>query len=702
MKHYLLLFLGVGIFHFSFAQSSEPPKNPLLHITETSSPIIIDGVLDEAAWEKAETTGGFWNKWPTDTEPAEAKTEVKMTYDQNFVYIAAICYDTREYIIQSLKRDQDFFNSDGFAVVIDPVYRKANGFFFGVNALGAQSEGLLTNAMEGFSMDWDNKWFSAVVNHDDRYVIEIAIPFKTLRYESGVSNWGFNFLRNDIKRNYYSTWSYVPVNFPAVDLGYLGTVAWDKAPAKVKGNVSLIPYATGGVSRDYENEINPNLNGNAGLDAKVAVSSSLNLDLTINPDFSQVDVDSQITNLERFNPFFPERRTFFLENSDIFAGFGIPPTRPFFSRRIGLTFSGEPVPIYFGARLSGNMTEKLRIGLMSVQTGATDEEQGQNYSVAAFQQRIFKRSSITGILANRQAFDNPTSPEKDDFGRNGGIELNFISNDGQWAAWGQAHTSVGPEKNGDRNYFNAGYMVNTRNITHITSYNYTGTNFDVDMGFNARQFNYDAERDTVIKLGYQILFNTFDYRFYPKKVKAINQHGISLESAATYNTDFTLNDWSLTSRYAFRFQNRSSASLSLVRSEVNLPFPTSLLGEEFEPLPTDNYVYYSFLANYASDPRKTFSLGAWFGYGDFYNGNKTSYILQLKFRKQPWGNFAMNFVRDVVKLPDPYGEADFFSIGPKIEINFTRNLFWTTFIQYNTQQDNFNINSRIQWRFKPM
>ena len=702
MKHFLLLFLGVILYQFSLSQAPEPPRNPHLKIAESETPVRIDGVLDDSVWEEAEISGDFWNKWPTDTEPAEFQTKVQMAYDKDFVYIAAVCYDTRQYIIQSLKRDQDFFNSDGFAVVIDPVYRKANGFFFGVNALGAQTEGLVTSEMDGFSTDWDNRWFSAVKNHDDRYVIEIAIPYKTLRYESDVTKWGVNFIRNDIKNNYYSTWSYVPLNFQGIDLGYMGTAVWDKAPEKVKGNVSIIPYVTGSVGRNYEEEPKPGWNGNAGLDAKVAVSSSLNLDLTINPDFSQVDVDSQITNLERFNPFFPERRTFFLENSDIFSGFGIPPTRPFFSRRIGLTFSGQPIPILFGARLSGNLTERMRIGLMSVQTGATEDEAAQNYSVAAFQQRIFKRSSITGIIANRQGFDNLTSPTKGDYGRNGGIEANFVSADGRWVAWGQAHTSDDPEDVSDRNYFNTGYMVNTRNFSHVTSYSYTGTNYDVDMGFNARQFNYDAERDTVVKLGYQIVFNTLGYNFYPKNNKAINQHGISIESAAIYNTDFTLNDWNLNTNYTFRFSNRSNVSLSWVYNVVNLPFPTSLLGDDFESLPVGNYSFNSVMANFNTDSRKALSLAASYEYGTFYNGTKASYVAQLRFRKQPWGNFAMNFVRDDVKLPTFYGQVKFFSISPKIEINFTRNLFWTTFLQYNTQQDNFNINSRIQWRFKPM
>ncbi|MEL6652947.1 MAG: DUF5916 domain-containing protein [Bacteroidota bacterium] len=375
-------------FSYLYAQP-EREMQVALQIKSIDEKVLIDGNLDEGFWESLPRTSPFINKWPVDSGYADSQTEVRMAYDQEFVYIAAVCQDGPEYVIQSLKRDTDFFDSDGFSVVIDPVGRKTNGFFFGVNALGAQSEGLVGATMDegDFNFDWDNRWYSAVQNYEDHWVVEIAIPFKTLRYEAGNKRWGINFIRNDIKRNRYSTWSYVPLNFMGIDMGYLGDLHWDQDPPVAKGNVSIIPYAIGGMSKDYEEGTDLATTYNAGLDAKVALSPSLNLDLTVNPDFSQVDVDEQVTNLERFNLFFPEKRNFFLENSDLFSSFGIPPTRPFFSRQIGLELlpDGQPVPIpiLFGARLTGNLTDKLRIGILDVQTGARDDISGQNVAVAA-------------------------------------------------------------------------------------------------------------------------------------------------------------------------------------------------------------------------------------------------------------------------------------------------------------------------------
>ena len=163
----------------------------------------------------------------------------------------------------------------------------------------------------------------------------MAIPFKTLRFDTGNKTWGVNFFRNDLQANEYHSWTAVPVNFSATNLGFTGSLNWDKEPIKTGTNVSLIPYTR--TSQFKDKEISPAQSDSkldAGLDAKIALTSSLNLDLTINPDFSQVDVDVQQTNLTRFNLNFPERRPFFLENNDLFTGFGVPPAQPIFTRRM--------------------------------------------------------------------------------------------------------------------------------------------------------------------------------------------------------------------------------------------------------------------------------------------------------------------------------------------------------------------------------
>ncbi|MDX1909299.1 MAG: DUF5916 domain-containing protein [Bacteroidia bacterium] len=681
--------------------TNQTRQKAYLHVAHTATPVKADGVLDEPVWAAAEKTRDFLNKWPVDSGYAAWQTQVQVSADDDFLYLAIICRDSGDYIIQSLKRDQmeEFWNSDAVSVVIDPVNRQTNGFFFGLNALGAQSEGLIGTGDDNFSFDWDNKWFSGVRNYDDHWVAEMAIPFNTLRFDAGSTEWGINFIRNNIKQNLYSVWSWVPVNFEGVDLGYTGRLVWDQAPAPPKGNISLIPYVRGGLAYDAENGKPPAFSRGVGLDAKVAITSSLNLDLTVNPDFSQVEVDRQVTNLQRFDLFFPERRTFFLENSDLFNAFGIPPTRPFFSRRIGLQ-DGQAVPILLGARLSGNLTEPMRIGLMSIQTAAYNQRPSQNYTVGAVQYRVLKRSSVSGIVLNRQGFDG-IQPVKGDFARNAGLEFGYSSLDGKWTTWSAVHTSLSDEQHNDRNFLCFGGMYQGRAFSHVTSYSYTGTHFDAEMGFNSRQENYDFLRDTVVKLGYQIIFQEFGYNIYPKVQRKIARHGFSLTSVPFLNPDNSLNEWSIGGNYEINFNNQSNIEFSGGYNHINLPFATDLIGSG-SPLLPDTYRFANAAIGFNTDTRKRLLWAIEGSYGGFYTGTLLSLESSLTYRAQPWGNFSIQFAQNNLDLGPAYGKANLLLISPRIDIVFTRSVFWTTFLQYNTQQANFNINSRFQWRFKPM
>ena len=188
------------------------------------------------------------------------------------------------------------------------------------------------------------------------------------------------------------------------------------------------------------------LSASAGLDARVSVSPTLNLDLTFNPDFSQIEVDELVTNLTRFNIFLPEKRTFFLENGDLFADFGYSAVRPFFSRKNGLDDNRNAVPILYGVRLTGNLDKTTRIGLMNIHSLDSENAFGQNQSAVSIQKN-FGRSYIRGLLLNRQAFDESERVGKD-FGRNTSLDAGYVSNDGKISAWASMHHSYKAEVNG--------------------------------------------------------------------------------------------------------------------------------------------------------------------------------------------------------------------------------------------------------------
>ncbi|MBI2729390.1 MAG: carbohydrate binding family 9 domain-containing protein [Sphingobacteriales bacterium] len=281
-----------------------------LHISKTSAPVKIDGELNDAVWSSAEKTSAFWRKYPTDGGRPKRNTEVQVSFDAKFIYFAFTAFDSGKALITSLKRDVGHDSNDGVAVILDPLNEKANGFFFVLNAFNTQSEDQLSPGSQ-VSFSWDNKWYSATKRYKDRWTAEFAIPLKTLRYRADKKTWGINFLRVDAKTNEYSCWTKVPVNFRSYDLGYTGALVWKETPPQPGTNILVLPYVTGELQSDKQNGKDIKTTGNAGFDSKIALNSSLNLDLMVNPDFSQVEVDRQVTNLTRFNIFFPERRTFF-------------------------------------------------------------------------------------------------------------------------------------------------------------------------------------------------------------------------------------------------------------------------------------------------------------------------------------------------------------------------------------------------------
>lgn len=703
----ILRILTALVFCFSlsslmYSQSVNKDKYRL-SIKKAESEIRIDGKLSEKDWTNADKAINFLNKWPSDKGAAAMQSEVKMTYDDDNLYIGVINYDSTntDYVIQTLKRDKDVFQSDNFFILIDPVNQQTNGFLFAVSPLGVQMEGLIVPFSDDFvNSDWDNRWFSEVSYIDKNWIIEIAIPFKTLRYDGKNTEWGINFLRSDQKNARYYSWAHVPLQFPGVDLGYTGTLVWDNPPKPANSNFSIIPYITGGITKDLEEGTPTEATYNAGLDAKVAITSSLNLDLTVNPDFSQIEVDIQQTNLDRFSLFFPERRTFFLENSDIFDGFGIPPIRPFFSRRIGLDSEGNQVPILFGARLSGNLNDDWRIGLMTMHTQSTDTDPAQNFTVGAFQHTFDKRSSFKGIAISRQAFEG-TEMMRDDYTRNLGGEFNYISESGNWGYWMGYHASFKPERFARNGFYNAGMYLNSRNWDVVHAHSGVGENYIADVGFVRRLENYDSSRDTVIRLGFNQIYQDFGYKMFPENQDVINTHRLGIENFMVWNDAWSFNQINTTFSYNIFFTNSSQINSFLAYSNEYLPFPINFT-DDGEDLPSGWYEYINGGISFDSNRRKLFSYGLELNYGGFYNGTLTTMTAGVRYRKQPWGSFEVRAERNILEFPEEHGSTEIWLIGPRIEINFNKNIFWTTFMQYNTQADNFNINSRFQWRFKPM
>ena len=221
MKYQLLLIFFWGLFIEGFAQN--PPVESVLSISKVTSEIKVDGVLDEIAWQESDMAKDFYKVYPVDTEFATSTTEAKITFDDNFLYFGIVCYEPTpgDYIVESLKRDWDWRGTHNVSIYIDPFDDRTNGFNFSISPYNAQREGLISSGEE-ISTDWDNKWYSKVTNYDDKWVVEIAIPFKTLRYKSSLTNWNIQFIRNDVRNNERSAWTAVPQQYRTNNLAFAG------------------------------------------------------------------------------------------------------------------------------------------------------------------------------------------------------------------------------------------------------------------------------------------------------------------------------------------------------------------------------------------------------------------------------------------------------------------------------------------------
>jgi len=701
--HFYNILFFLLLVHSAIGQNSAPnQKDFKLTIQPAKMPIKLDGIMDEAAWNTVTAVSNFKKKFPNDIGAPKKQTEVKVLYDDKNIYFGFKVYDSGTAITKSLKRDIGHDGMDGVGIILDPTNQQTNGFYFVLSTLNVQSEDQLSgSSSDGINYSWDSKWFSMTKDYGNYWVAEIAIPLKSIRYDAENKNWGVNFVRIDAKNFEYSTWTKVATNFKSYDLGLTGLMQWEEQPPVSSNNVILLPYLTGGASDDKQ-LAQTNTTGNAGFDAKIALNSALNLDLTVNPDFSQVEVDNQVTNLTRFSIFLPERRAFFLENSDLFAGFGVPGVRPFYSRTIGLDKNGNKIPILFGARLSGNLSPDVRIGAMNMQTGRQGDYAPENFSAFTLQKRVLKRSIVKGYFLNRENFISVEEEKKhplDKYGRNAGVSFNYSNATGTIGYWTNYNMSIKPTIKELNNYYELGFNYDTRKFGFVIDLANVGKNYYTDMGFVQRIENYDAIRDTIIRVGYKHIYSEISYNILPSKGK-IGRIESSMNNYVVFNPDNSFNEWESTLLIKTDFKNASNLKIVLSNNITNLLFATSFTNGE--PLPAKQYQYAKFSIGYSSDARKLFGWMSEIASGQFYNGTVQSIGAGINWRSQPHLNLRLNAQFNHIQLPGLYGSKKLFLVAPRIEYNFNTKLFWTTFIQYNTQSNNFNINSRLQYRYKPM
>jgi hypothetical protein len=666
------------------------------------APIIIDGALNDEGWNQAYEASQFQQYFPFDSLSAQYATRFKLTYDDEFLYFSAKMennHKERRYVTPSLRRDYRG-NIDGITLLIDPFQDNTNAFQFGVNPYGVQREGLITNGgqrPDDLSLSWDNKWYAAAKQYEDYWTAEMAIPFKTIRFKEGSEKWNINVYRIDTQEGERSTWSPIERQFLLMSLAFMKELNWEEPLKKPGSNISLIPYISANTEADYE-EIDGSFDGgmSIGGDAKVAVTSGLNLDLTYNPDFSQVELDEQVTNLDRFELFFPEKRQFFLENNDLFSNSGHPfLARPFFSRRIGVAVDTSTGVNYqnkinFGARLSGKLNNNWRLGVLAMQEDkiAALGKPTTNYSVGILQRKMFKRSSLSAIMVNKDPVN--ASIESDtvapsSFNRVAGLDYILASADNKWYGKFFYHQSFDDDSQPNQNAFLAFMSYNSDSWTYSLAAVGVGENYDAQVGYVPRpgifRINPDFGYNFFPKRG---LFNTLSVKLETEQIWADNRrsdgkNALNIESGLsnTGRISFSLNQ-----RYTYLFEDFD---------------PTNTDGPELAA--NTDYQYSSVEFEVRGDQRQLFSVNVGGYLGQYFSGHRYSLETEINYRWQPYFALRLTTSYNRLNMPAPLATTDLFLIGPRLDLTFSKSIFLTSFLQYNSQIENLNVNTRFQWRF---
>jgi len=694
--------------HFSQAQVRVP-----------KSRVEVDGFLTEAVWSDSQFHQGFVQHYPYDTSASESQTRFAFAIDDKNFYAAFVCVarnPEKPYVVQNLKRDFSVKNTDAVILTLSTFLDGQNGFSFGVSPYNSQREGSVENGGSfGVSTAWDQVWYSETQQNQGWYhpdtakfpnywVAEFAIPLHSIRFVAGSTKWAFNVVRLDLKNNEESTWVRVPRNLNVSVMTLVDTLHFEQPlHARSRNNV-FIPYTSWLTQQDQSVSKQWSGTPRIGLDAKLALTPSLNADLTFNPDFAQVDVDVQQLNLTRFNLFFPERRQFFTENSDLFATFGFRGIRPFFSRRIGFGPTGY-LPIDAGAKVTGKIGNDWRIGLMSVRTrgDAGLDLNAELANVLSLQRKVLKASSL-GFIAvdNRMAGGQgiKETPSLSNYASILGTEFNYAN---------QPSTVVGKafvqkalyENVGAKSWAHATFL-RYRSLTWTLMWNHehVGKDFRAPLGFVPRLENRDFLTGQVHFMDFTRFEPMITRSFYPKsnKVNRIDltwYHSGYLDSA--FSTTEGLNQvWLGT-----YFQNSAYVTLCAERENYNIFLP-------FRPvsLPNGGYFFGDYQWNNvwleaSSNTRKPVNAVLKLKTGGYYVGTKSEMSLDLAFRIQPrWSNSISWTHVDLNMLDSGRQQLDL--IGFKTEYSFTTLLYSTAYLQYNTLTESMNINLRFQYRYRPM
>jgi hypothetical protein len=659
------------------------------------APTLDGDVLGDPAWAQAVPITGFTQEQPNEGEAVSERTEVRIIFTNDTLYIGAVMYDSDPsgIIVSDARRDAPMDDTDSFQMIVDTYRDRQNGFVFGTNPAGIEYDGQVTNEGQGggglgggqmqssgsgsgFNINWDGAWMVRTKTAEHGWSAEFAIPFRTLRYPaSATQTWGINFQRNIRRKNERAYWAPIPRQFNLYRLSLAGSLSGVQTPAL--RNLRITPFALTNALASGVVPVDSEMDYDVGGDLKYSITPSLTLDATVNTDFAQVEVDDQQVNLDRFTLFFPEKRPFFLENAGFFSVGNPGEVDLFFSRRIGIGDNGEAIPIMGGGRVSGK-AGKFNVGLLNMQTADyNDVVPTTNFSVARVSRDLPNRSSIGGIFTNRNAMGDLS--QDDEWGRTYGIDGKLGIGPTTMISGFVARTETPGVADSDHAY-NLRSQTNRPQWDFNLGYQEVGEGFDPEVGFLSRRGYRKPDIFLMTRFRPENDFNIQELRPHTNFRGYWGLDGFQ-------ETGF----WHIDSHWQFRDSTEVHTGMNVTREGVRTPF--EIYPGIFVPPGTYDNTEAQLVA--MSNQGAPISVQMRFTAGGFFSGERLALNPTVKFRAGDALTTEVNYQRNDIDLP----EGSFVTnlVRTRVSYSFSPRVFTQALIQYNDRADLWSMNFRFGW-----
>jgi len=663
-----------------------PGPEAVVRAVRATSPVEIDGVLDEAVWQSAPPITGFRQRWPADGAPATERTEVRVAFDDRAIYFGLMMHDSEpDRIMRSiLHREGRIDKDDRIIIALDTYHDRRSAYIFELNAFGTQGDAHFTNERLVFPDDWmwEGVYESAARVTDRGWELEVAVPLTTIRFDPArVESMGVAFYRSIRRKNEEVTWPHIP-------LAYTGTLEGGMDQASRFGvlmgleslrpgrHVEVKPFGIVGAQK-VAGEEDARTTHDVGLDVKWSVTPALTADLTYNTDFAQVEADDVQINLTRFSLFYPEKREFFLERSELFQFGTSRETDLFFSRRIGLTND-----ILGGGRLTGQ-AGAFSIGFLNLLTEDRRLDdgtllQGANNTVLRLRGDVAHRATVGGIFTNLQGSGTYNRVAGADVG------YRFFSSSAVNAWWANTWTDGGPGSGAGAGY--AGLALRNDRFNLGLDYTNIGESFNPALGFVRR-------RDMVRWGGSAGWSPRFEESTWARQLS------LSFKGNVVEGQDGARQSDEAVFQSGLRFQNGNYLLIGLTHEWERLE-DAFFIRPDVE-IPAGDYPYnYAGILFRTNDSRELSANGVTH-FGEFWNGSWLQYSGGVTWKTGPHLELTASFDRRHIDLPVANGAFDTTILGLDVLGAVSRKLFANALVQYDNVSETLQANIRVDWIHTP-